>query len=682
MNENERVAVGGLRPVPAATPGSAPAADRDGRTWWSAAALAQRIAAGLRARADIGGDPAWARVLAGLERRHPSTGSGIPPALARLDRRLKLGEDGRTLLVLAAMADGHESHAAAFAALHPRGEPRPTWGLFTWLLAAEAAATGDVVVDDDDPSRSVPLRLLHASPLTELGLVRLAPGDTPLPQRNLQTAEALWPALHGLPAWPSGSEPMALPPGAAGIDDWLTRPEASTALALLESAGRDGAGPAPTVLLRGENPAALRLRAQQLTDALGGLAFEWDVSREPAQLSALLAHALLRGALPVLLCAAPLPPAQAALVARWPAALVLAGTGVAQAARWPRALAVLDAAPPSAAAQAGLWSRLLPELDGVASALAARHAVGPETLAQLRADLAPWLARGAEPPLACCAAVLKTRLTRADDGFARRVQPAAGWDDLVLPADKLAPLKAGVARMQGQRRVLDEWGFARGAEGTVRAGARGLRLLFAGLPGTGKTLAAEVVARALHADLLVIDLARLVSKWIGETEKNLAAAFEQAEGSGAVLFFDEADALFGKRTEVADAHDRYANIESAYLLSRLERHEGVAVLATNLRGNLDRAFLRRFEVVIDFPEPGPAERAAIWRRQFPPAAPLAADVDLALLAAQHALPGALIRNAALTAAYLAAAEGGPITRAALACALRQEYDKSGRACPA
>ncbi len=189
------------------------------------------------------------------------------------------------------------------------------------------------------------------------------------------------------------------------------------------------------------------------------------------------------------------------------------------------------------------------------------------------------------------------------------------------------------------------------------------------------------MAHALLADLLVIDLARLVSKWIGETEKNLAAAFDQAEGTGAVLFFDEADALFGKRTEVSDAHDRYANIESAYLLARLERFDGVAILATNLRGNLDKAFLRRFELALEFSEPGPRERAAIWRAQFPPAAPVAADVDIEQLAALHALPGALIRNAALGAAFIAAGAGTAITRAHLEQALQQEYEKSGRVSP-
>ena len=337
---------------------------------------------------------------------------------------------------------------------------------------------------------------------------------------------------------------------------------------------------------------------------------------------------------------------------------------------------MLDAPPLSPLAQARLWQRSLPELAPHGPQLATRYAITPETVQQLRADLAPWLSRGELPPLARCIAALKARTAHGDEGIARRVDPVATWADLVLPPARLATLQAAVQRVQWQQRVFDDWGFA-----ARQRSARGLRLLFSGLPGTGKTLAAEVVAHALHADLLVVDLARLVSKWVGETEKNLAQVFDQAEGSGAVLFFDEADALFGKRTEVGDAQDRHANIESAYLLSRLERFEGVAILATNLRAHLDAAFLRRFELALPFGEPGPVERAALWRAQFPPAAPLADGLDFDELAALHALPGALIRNAALGAAFLAAAEGTAIGRSQIERALRQEYEKAGRSAP-
>jgi SpoVK/Ycf46/Vps4 family AAA+-type ATPase len=224
--------------------------------------------------------------------------------------------------------------------------------------------------------------------------------------------------------------------------------------------------------------------------------------------------------------------------------------------------------------------------------------------------------------------------------------------------------------------VLDEWGFLAG-----RPGARGVRMLFSGPSGTGKTLSAEVMAAELGVDLLLVDISRVVSKWIGETEKNLAEVFDVAENAQAVLFFDEADALFGRRTEVSDAHDRYANLETAYLLTRLERFEGLAVLSTNLRQNIDPAFLRRLEFLLEFEEPGPEERAALWQCHLPPGAPLESDVDLGEIAALYPVVGGFIRNAAVAAGFLAAAEGSPITRRHVVRAIRREYDKTGRAFP-
>jgi SpoVK/Ycf46/Vps4 family AAA+-type ATPase len=238
---------------------------------------------------------------------------------------------------------------------------------------------------------------------------------------------------------------------------------------------------------------------------------------------------------------------------------------------------------------------------------------------------------------------------------------------LVLPRERLDQLREALARVRHQARVIDDWGFL-----DDRPGARGVRMLFAGPPGTGKTLSAEVLAHSLATDLLVVDLARLVSKWIGETEKNLAEVFEAAERSRAVLLFDEADALFGKRTEVSDAHDRYANLETAYLLARLERFEGLAILSTNLRQNLDSAFTRRLEFILDFDPPGRAERLALWRCHLPAEAPLAGDVDLDELAAGFPLVGGLIRNAAVAAAFLAAAEDRSITLLHLVHSIRSE----------
>jgi SpoVK/Ycf46/Vps4 family AAA+-type ATPase len=271
---------------------------------------------------------------------------------------------------------------------------------------------------------------------------------------------------------------------------------------------------------------------------------------------------------------------------------------------------------------------------------------------------------------------VRTRAGLALSSGVRLIRPTAGWDRLVLPGERAGQLREAIGRLMHQATVLDGWRFLSG-----RTGARGVRMLFAGPSGTGKTLAAEVMAQALGVDLLMVDVSRVVSKWIGETEKNLSEVFDAAENAQAVLLFDEADALFGKRTEVSDAHDRYANLETAFLLTRLERFEGLAVLSTNLRQNIDPAFLRRLEFVVDFPEPGPAEREALWRCHIPHGVPLGPCLNLRELAATYPVVGGLIRNAAVAAAFLAAAEGSPITAQHAVRAIRREYDKTGRAFP-
>jgi len=257
----------------------------------------------------------------------------------------------------------------------------------------------------------------------------------------------------------------------------------------------------------------------------------------------------------------------------------------------------------------------------------------------------------------------------------RRIEPTARRDRLVTTADNEALLCSLVDRVRTQVRVLHDWGFA-GVGGT-----RGVRALLSGPPGTGKTLSAEITAAELGLDLLVVDLSALVSKWIGETEKNIAEVFGAAEYSQAVLFFDEADAIFGKRTEAGDAQARWANLETAYLLSRIDTYEGLVLLASNLRTNIDQAFVRRLDVIVEFDEPGPVEREALWRAHLPPDAPLAADVDLAQLAGLYPITGGVIRNAALAAAFHTAGRGGVIGQRALIEAIRREYQKAGRSFP-
>ncbi|GAA2634718.1 ATP-binding protein [Paractinoplanes durhamensis] len=257
------------------------------------------------------------------------------------------------------------------------------------------------------------------------------------------------------------------------------------------------------------------------------------------------------------------------------------------------------------------------------------------------------------------------------DGLGRRIEPGAGWPDLVLPDRQLVILKEITAHVRQRATVHHQWGFAR----TLRRGL-GVTVLFAGGSGTGKTLAAEVIAGELGLDLFVIDLSQVVSKYIGETEKNLRVVFDAAEHGGAVLLFDEADALFGKRSEVKDSHDRYANLEVSYLLMRMEAYRGLAVLTTNMKQALDPAFMRRIRFVVDFPFPGEQERAEIWRRVLPAQTP-AKGLDPQLLA-QLTVAGGSIRNVALSGAFLAAEEGDKLQMRHLLAAARTEYLKLDR----
>jgi hypothetical protein len=253
------------------------------------------------------------------------------------------------------------------------------------------------------------------------------------------------------------------------------------------------------------------------------------------------------------------------------------------------------------------------------------------------------------------------------------LEPAYSWGDLVLPQRQLELLRSISAYLRHRDRVLSEWGY----EATVSR-TQGLKVLFAGESGTGKTMAAQVLGAALGLELFRVDLATIVSKYIGETEKNLERVFTAADGSNAILFFDEADALFGRRSEVSDSHDRYANIEVAYLLQRMEAYPGAVILATNFRRNIDDAFVRRLDFVIDFPFPAAEDRARIWRLVLPPAAPVSDDVDIEFLAAQFKLSGGAIRNCSLAAAFSAADDGTQIEMRHLVRAVAQEYSKQGR----
>lgn len=257
------------------------------------------------------------------------------------------------------------------------------------------------------------------------------------------------------------------------------------------------------------------------------------------------------------------------------------------------------------------------------------------------------------------------------DNLAQRIDVKATWNDIVLPEEEMTLLHQIADQVRQRSRVYDDWGF----RDKMNRGL-GVNAMFAGESGTGKTMAAEVIANDLHLHLYRIDLSAVVSKYIGETEKNLRKLFDAAEDGGAILFFDEADALFGKRSEVKDSHDRYANIEINYLLQRIEAYRGLAILATNLRSSLDTAFLRRLRFIVTFPVPSKAERQKLWEKVFPKQAPLA-DLDYRRLARLN-LTGGNIHTIAINAAFLAAREHSAVTMNHVLMATRGEYRKLER----
>ncbi|WP_216870683.1 AAA family ATPase [Modestobacter excelsi] len=324
-----------------------------------------------------------------------------------------------------------------------------------------------------------------------------------------------------------------------------------------------------------------------------------------------------------------------------------------------------------------MWAAALPVLDeGSLTELASRYRLNGEEMRAVAAvaDAGARLAGNGRPaPLGDHLAPAIASVTRGRwAGQAHAVTPTRTMDELVLPAEQFAHLQEVAAAFRTWPRMADAWGFRR------RAGDSGVRVLFTGEPGTGKTMSADALANSLGLDLLSVDLSQVVSKWVGETEKNLESVFGQAEESQAVLFFDEADALFGKRGEVKHGTDRYANLEVGYLLQRLESTDALVILASNLRENIDPAFTRRFHFAVHFSRPGPAERRRLWHQAFPAKAPLAPDVDLDVFARLD-MTGAGIVSAARSAALLAADAGeDAISMGAVVRGVARQYQREAR----
>ncbi|MBX3156759.1 MAG: ATP-binding protein [Deltaproteobacteria bacterium] len=506
--------------------------------------------------------------------------------------------------------------------------------------------------------------LPHA-PLLRHGLLMLE-GEAPLASRPLRIAPDLWPRLAGLatpPVTPSTRlEDLALVPSTAAQAETAVRalrdhPWRDRSAMLVAVRGDRGHEAVAAAIAGAVGPVVL---AAEIKDALQRMrlvrAAMWDRATLVVEHGASLDDVLH-------LCReAPVPVVAALEEVDLPTAIRVSG----------RTLLEVAIAPSDDAHRRGLWSRACGEIVGLDIALlAARYRFDPERIAATAAlARARASSRGgaasADDVLAACR-TMADAAARTAGHLIRKLDARGEGHELVVPIATRCELELLEEAAREGHRVL-------GAAGGIGGGA-GIVALFAGPPGTGKTLAAQVIARRLGIDVLRIDLSQLVDKYIGETEKHLDRVFRACETSGATLFFDEADALFGKRTEVRDAHDRYANIETAFLLQRLEQHPGIAVLATNLKQNLDVAFLRRLHFVVEFPLPDHADRRRIWQLHIPPGRG-DADLDLDLLA-RFELAGGDIRNAVMAAAILGARHP-TIAMKHLAIAVWRELRKSGR----
>ncbi|MDA0173856.1 ATP-binding protein [Solirubrobacter taibaiensis] len=362
-----------------------------------------------------------------------------------------------------------------------------------------------------------------------------------------------------------------------------------------------------------------------------------------------------------------------AIEARPERTLLVAPNRTAALALGERTVLLVEAGPPSFGERRQAWS----DLSGVADTedvaakfrLSMTQIIEAAEVARLSA-----VARGVSGPEQTDLDAGARQASSSKLGeLAARLPPGYQWSDLVVPPKQAEQLQSISAYLRHRDRVLSEWGYERTVSRT-----QGLKVLFAGESGTGKTMGAQVIAAELGLEIFRVDLATTVSKYIGETEKNLDRIFGAAEGSNAILFFDEADALFGKRSETSDSHDRYANIEVAYLLQKMEGYPGAVILATNFRRNIDDAFIRRLDFVIDFPFPEKEDRRRIWNKVLPPEAPLADDLDLDFLSEKFKLSGGAIRNCSLSAAFQAADEDSAIAMKHLVRAVANEYGKQGR----
>ncbi|HET6869920.1 MAG TPA: ATP-binding protein [Solirubrobacteraceae bacterium] len=588
-----------------------------------------------------------------------SGGSPAPVALSFAAERLGLDPIDAVVLAMCAAPELDPRFGRLYAYLHDD---------VTRKLASPRLAA-DLLSDESLPAAEVLARFAPGAPLTRRGAVRMLSGEpaTPLADRQLKVADRLAAFLLGavdLADAVAGSALRHVSP------DHLTgRDEATQRLRLLLAADTR----LPLVACGPDAGAVLSAAAGAPVVLLGAR----ELERVDALADARLAAAL-EGGLVCLDGLEDLSPVERGRLLRAidesPERIVLvAATRRDAVVLSERTALVVDVPLPGFAERRRAWESFSGSSD--AGGVAAKFRLSIE---QIRAagEVSVIAARShgesAPRPVDLDLGARHASSTRLGE-LATRLEPSYAWNDLVLADRQLDVLQSISAYLRHRDRVLSEWGY----EATVSR-TQGLKVLFAGESGTGKTMAAQVLGAELGLEMFRVDLAGTVSKYIGETEKNLERIFAAADGSNAILFFDEADALFGKRSEVSDSHDRYANLEVAYLLQRMEAYPGAVILATNFRRNIDDAFIRRLDFVIDFPFPEVADRRRIWERVLPPAAPVGDDVELDFLAARFKLSGGAIRNCSLAAAFNAADEGTPIEMRHLVRAVAQEYAKQGR----
>ncbi|MCK6554659.1 ATP-binding protein [Candidatus Binatia bacterium] len=589
-----------------------------------------------------------------------------PPALLIVGERLGLSRFERDVLLLCAAMD-LDTRIAGLCA-RAQDDPARSYPTFALALALFEDPAWDVL----SPQR--PLRYWRLVEINQ-------PGAQPLTASALRADERIVNYIKGLNHLDDRLGPFLSPlqdAGEAGLPGSQQEHVKSVTARLRTASG----SPLPIIQLLGADGASNRQVATAAAAALGLQLYRLPVELLPAHLGELETLMRLWEREAVLspaalyvdvsgLDTAP-PETQTAALQR------LLGHSRGVLFLDTREMSPLVGAPaiavevrkPAAVEQEATWAAVLGgAADGAAAQLAAQFDLSLPAIAQIAAAARNGEGAPADFARLWQACVVHTR--PQIDRLAQRIGPKATWEGLVLPAEEIELLRAVCDQVRRRHGVYEQWGFRRRMSRGL-----GISALFAGESGTGKTMAAEVIANELQLDLYRIDLSAVVSKYIGETEKNLRRLFDAAEGGGAMLFFDEADALFGKRSEVKDSHDRYANIEINYLLQRMEAYRGLAILATNMKSALDPAFLRRLRFIVNFPYPGTAERKLIWQKAFPPETPVR-DIDCERLARLN-LTGGSIANIALNAAFLAARAGTPVTMALVLNAARAEFRKLER----